>query len=329
MPWRVPQILPVVVVAGQDAGKLSEEGARLLDPTGALRAGTTMAPPEGDAGTGMVATCSVSEHACSASLGTSSFAMIVMEHSLRKLLPGVDQVTTPSGRPVAMVHTNNCTADFDAWVGVLAEVVRLTGGTPDLNHLYKLLLEETWKGDESCVGLVSYNFLSGEGLFDLKSGSPLFARTPGTAFTLSKFVRTLLFSAFAPLCVGMNRLIEGEEGLRVDEVMAHGGIFATEGIAQQVLANALNRPVRVNTFAARGGAWGMALLAVYTARVQAEGGRTVGELSEFLRRDIFGHDASRTLRPTDAGVKAYAEWLAQYRSVLPVEQLASRSMGKL
>lgn len=316
VPWKVADLLPEVLVAGQDAGHLTAEGAALLDPSGTLRPGAVAAPPEGDAGTGMVATNSVRPHTGNVSAGTSAFAMVVLDETVRSTREEIDPVTTPAGDPVAMIHTNNCTGDIDAWVRVFAEVAALTGGTVDTEELYGLLFRAGLEGEPDAGGVLAYNYLSGEHQTGVPSGRPLVVRAQDARFTLANFMRAQLYSAFGALAVGMDVLLH-EEKVVVDSLYAHGGVFRTSGVAQQVLADALGAPVAVGSAAGEGGPWGMALLAAYTA----DGGAS-GSLSEFLEDRIFADAQLTTCEPDADGSAGHARWLEQYRAGLPVERLA-------
>jgi len=324
------EVLPAVLVAGQDAGSLTAEGAALLDPSGTLEPGAVMAAPEGDAGTGMVATASVSPRTGNVSAGTSAFAMVVLEGELSGPREEIDMVTTPSGDPVAMIHTNNCTGDLDAWLALFGEFAALTGSEMDQGELYQLLFAQVRDGDPDAGGLLNYNYLSGEHQTGVDSGRPLFVRSQQARFTLANFMRSQLYGAFGALAAGMEVLLK-EEGVRLETMFAHGGIFRTRGIAQQVLADSIDTPVAVGESAGEGGAWGMALLAAYTSRVAGAGGGDAGSraaadghlsLAEFLRSQIFADLELTTLAPDPAGAEGYATWLRHYRTGLQVERLA-------
>lgn len=312
------EVLPTVRLAGQDAGSLTPEGAALLDPSGTLQPGAAMAAPEGDAGTGMVATASISPRTGNVSAGTSAFAMVVLEGELSGPREEIDMVTTPAGDPVAMIHTNNCTGDLDAWLGLFGEFAALSGSEMDEAELYQLLFTKGREGDPDAGGLLNYNYLSGEHQTGVDSGRPLFVRSQQAGFTLANFMRSQLYGAFGALAAGMEVLLK-EESVRLETMFAHGGIFRTRGIAQQVLADAIDTPVAVGESAGEGGAWGMALLAAYTAHV-ATGGQL--PLAEFLDSRIFADLAMTTLDPDPAGAEGYASWLRHYRTGLQVERLA-------
>ncbi|UEJ81629.1 ATPase [Brachybacterium halotolerans subsp. kimchii] len=340
VPWELADLLPEVLVAGQDAGTLTEEGARLLDPSGALEAGALTAPPEGDAGTGMVATQAIAPRTGNVSAGTSAFAMVVLERPLATPREEIDMVTTPSGDPVAMIHTNNCTGDLDQWLGVFAQFAQLLGQDVDTEELYARLFEAGAAGDADAGGVLSFNYLSGEHQTGVDSGRPLLVRTQQASFTLENLMRAQLHGAFGALAVGMEVLLE-EEKVGLDVMYAHGGIFRTKGVAQQVLADALRTPVALGASAGEGGAWGMALLAAHTAQL-AEGrtgraasdgaapggadGATTEALRRFLADEVFASQEVTTLEPTDEGARGYADWLRGYRAALPVERLAGESI---
>ena len=321
VPYRLKDILPKVLVAGEDAGALTEEGARLLDPTGKLAAGVPMCPPEGDAGTGMVATNSVKRRTGNVSAGTSVFAMIVLEKPLSKVYPEIDLVTTPAGDLVGMVHCNNCTSDLNAWVDVFGEFARLTGRDLKRSELFELLYRESEKGDADCGGLISYNYVSNEHITGIDAGRPLFARTSESKFTLANLMRSHLFASLGALKIGCDILLK-EEGVKVDAVMGHGGLFKTEGVGQSYLAAALNAPVTVMKTAGEGGAWGIAILANYRVR----GGSL--PLEEYLAQKVFAVRESSTLAPDPETVAGYEKFVARYKAGLPIVREAVRCMGK-
>ncbi|HEY3473197.1 MAG TPA: FGGY-family carbohydrate kinase, partial [Anaerolineales bacterium] len=258
IPWKLQDILPKVLVAGDAAGVLTEEGTRLLDPTGGLQAGIPLCPPEGDAGTGMVATNSVAERTGNVSAGTSVFAMIVLEKALSKLYPEIDMVTTPTGKPVAMVHSNNCTSDLNAWVDLFQEFMQALGVETSESKLYETLYQKALTGDADGGGLLAYNYVSGEHITHLEEGRPLFVRTPESHFTLANFMRTHLFSSLGALKIGMDILFEQEQ-VKIDQLLGHGGFFKTKEVGQRIMAAAMNVPVSVMETAGEGGAWGIAL----------------------------------------------------------------------
>ncbi|MFD1432195.1 xylulokinase [Lacticaseibacillus yichunensis] len=315
MPWLLEDLLPKPLSAGTTAGQLTEAGAKLLDPSGTLQACSVMAPPEGDAGTGMVATNSVRKRTGNISVGTSAFAMLVLEQPLRAVHRDIDIVTTPDGAPVAMVHINNCSSDINAWVDLFSEFAQRAGAQLTPDQLYELLFLETTHADPDAGGLTNYSYLSGENITKMPEGRPLFVRTPDSRFTLGNFFLTQLYAAFAPLKIGMDILIQ-EEGLSADVMIAQGGLFRTQVIGQQVLANALNLPITIMKNAGEGGPWGMAVLARYAAQTDTS------SLADFLDRDVFTQPDSMTLSPEDSGVAGYEAFIKRYQAGLPIEAAA-------
>ena len=319
--WRFRDVMPKVLCAGDYAGELTESGAKYLDPTGSLKAGIPLCPPEGDAGTGMVATNAVTELTGNVSAGTSVFAMIVLEHGLSKLHTEIDMVTTPTGKPVAMVHCNNCTSDLDAWVNLFGSVVEKMGQTPDKTLLYKTLYNAALAGEPDCAGLVSVNYLSGEHTTGFHEGRPLFARTPDSKFTVENFMRSLLFSSMATLRIGMNILF-GEEGVKLSKLLGHGGLFKTPVVGQKLMAGALNVPVAVMESAGEGGAWGIALLAAY------ESCKSDGEtLEDYLKNNVFADSAVSVIDPAPADVSGFEAYLTNYKAALNIERTAVQELG--
>ena len=325
-PWSLPDLLPEVLVAGQDAGRLTAEGAALLDPTGALQPGAITAPPEGDAGTGMVATQAVEPRTGNVSAGTSAFAMVVLEGPLSGPREEIDLVTTPSGDPVAMIHTNNCTTDLDAWLGLFSRFAELLGAPQSAEDLYGTLFSAGADGDADAGGVLSYNYISGEHQTGVASGRPVLVREQSARFTLENFMRAQLYGAFGALAVGMEALLK-DEGVRLDVMYAHGGIFRTRGVAQQVLADALGVPVALGESAGEGGAWGMALLAAHTARTAAAEGGEPQSLSAYLDEHVFAGQDLTTLSPDAAGSDGHATWLDSYRGGLPLARQAGDVLG--
>ena len=330
-PWSLPDLLPEVLVAGQDAGRLTAEGAALLDPTGALQPGAITAPPEGDAGTGMVATQAVEPRTGNVSAGTSAFAMVVLEGPLSGPREEIDLVTTPSGDPVAMIHTNNCTTDLDAWLGLFSRFAELLGAPQSAEDLYGTLFSAGADGDADAGGVLSYNYVSGEHQTGVASGRPLLVREQSARFTLENFMRAQLYGAFGALAVGMEALLK-DEGVRLDVMYAHGGIFRTRGVAQQVLADALGVPVALGESAGEGGAWGMALLAAHTARTAAadadSGTPTAAQsLSAYLDEVVFAGQDLTTLSPDADGTAGHGAWLDAYRAGLPLARQAGDVLG--
>ncbi len=316
MPWKLRDILPKVLVAGENAGMLTEEGASFLDPTGTLRAGIPVAPCEGDAGTGMAATNSVRVRTGNVSAGTSDFAMIVTDRKLG-VHREIDMVTTPDGLPVAMVHCNNCTSDINAWVNLFAEYSALTGTPVDKGSLYTKLFTAALDGDPDCGGLLSYNYFSGEGVTDLDAGRPVFLRTPGARFTLANFMRTHLLSALATLKIGLDLLTQTEQ-VPIDRLYGHGGFFKTPGVGQRFLSAAVGAPVSVMESAGEGGPFGMALLAAYRLR------KASGEsLADYLDNRVFADAKTVTLTADEADRKGFSRFLEAYKAALPLEKLAT------
>lgn len=311
--WRLGEILPEVLVAGQQAGALTEEGARLLDPTGKLEAGVIMCPPEGDAGTGMVATNSVAAHTGNVSAGTSVFAMIVLDKELSKVYPEIDMVTTPAGKPATMVHCNNCTSDLDAWVSLFREVSELLGGDTKKPKVYDALYYKALEGDPDCGGLISYNYVSGEPITGFDKGCPMFVRTPDSRMTLANFFRAQLFSTMASLRIGMNILTE-QEKVRLDVLMGHGGLFKTKGVGQRLMAGAMNIPVAVMETAGEGGAWGVALLASYLAEQKGE------SLEDYLNNKVFAGNSGERMAPDARDVEGFAGFMDRYQKGLAAQR---------
>jgi sugar (pentulose or hexulose) kinase len=320
LPWKLRDILPHVINAGEDAGCLTDEGAKLLDPTGTLKPGIPLCPPEGDAGTGMVATNAVTPLTGNISAGTSAFAMLVLEEALTKPHHGIDMITTPTGKPVAMVHCNTCTSDLNAWVNLFYEAVAQTGDPPDKNEMYGKLYNAALLGEADCGGLVSINYLSGEHMTGFKEGRPLFVRAPESRFTLSNFMRSLLYSAMATLRIGMNILTE-EEGVTISKLLGHGGLFKTAVVGQKLMAGALNIPIAVMESAGEGGAWGIALLAAYA--VSKDSGES---LEDFLAKKIFADSTVTTISPDPEDVKGFDRYLKHYKAALEVERTAVENL---
>ena len=315
-PWRLEEILPRVLMAGERAGVLTEAGAKLLDVSGNLASGIPFCPPEGDAGTGMVATNSVAPRTGNVSAGTSVFAMIVLERALKKLHPQIDMVTTPAGKPVAMVHCNNCTSDLNAWVKLFGEFAELMGLKLDANQLYGALYNKAMQADADVGGLLAYNYFSGEHITGFEEGRPLFARTPDSRFTLANFMRTHLYAALSSLKIGLNILLE-DEGVEVDQILGHGGLFKTKGVGQSIMAAAMNVPVSVMETAGEGGAWGIALLASYMVD-RADGEK----LEDYLSNRIFAGKPVERVEPVAADVDSFNAYIERYSAGLPIERAA-------
>jgi sugar (pentulose or hexulose) kinase len=316
IPWKLQDILPQVLVAGEAAGVLTEQGARLLDPAGQLQAGIPICPPEGDAGTGMVATNSVAERTGNVSAGTSVFAMIVLEKGLSKVYPEIDIVTTPTGKPVAMVHSNNCTSDLNAWVDLFQEFTNALGVEMNESRLFELLYQQALTGDADCGGLLAYNYISGEHITHLEEGRPLFVRTPESHFTLSNFIRVHLFSALGALKIGLDILFEQEQ-VKIDQVLGHGGFFKTKQVGQKIMAAAMNVPVSVMETAGEGGAWGIALLASYMIH-KAEN----EPLEAYLSNKVFAGEIGTTIAPNQADVDGFTAFMERYKKGLVIERAA-------
>ena len=319
-PWKLVDLLPEPLVAGTPAGTLTEEGAKLLDPTGTLQPGITFAPPEGDAGTGMVATNSVRVRTGNVSAGTSIFAMVVLEHKLERLHPEVDLVTTPAGDLAGMSHANNFTSDLNAWVGLFGQFAAAIGTPVDAGTLYGTLFRAAIADDvdSNCGGLINYPFRSGEFLAGLPEGRPLFARGPEARMSLGNFMRAQLFSAFSPVKIGMDVMTK-DEGVAVDSLVGHGGIFTTPKVAQKILAAAFDTPIKVMSTAAEGGAWGMAVLADYLWHADQP-------LDEFLDARVFADAASTTENPDENDVAGFEEFFDRFRKGLPIEHVAIESI---
>ena len=314
-PWKLRDILPKVLNAGENGGMLTEAGARFLDPAGDLLPGIPVAPCEGDAGTGMVATDSVRVRTGNVSAGTSDFAMIVTDHALG-VHREIDMVTTPAGAPVAMVHCNNCTSDINAWVSLFGEFAELLGADVDKGKLFTLLFNKALEGDADCGGLLSDNYFSGEGVTDLNEGRPVFLRTPEAKFSLANFMRTHLLSALATLKIGLD-ILTGEENVQVDKLYGHGGFFKTPGVGQKLLSAAVNAPVSVMETAGEGGPYGMALLCAYMLW------KDEGEsLPDYLDNRVFNGAKSSTVMADKADIDGFNKFLAAYKAAFPVEKTA-------
>ena len=318
-PWKLRDILPKVLPAGERADALTEAGAKFLDPSGALCSGIPVAPCEGDAGTGMAATNSVRVRTGNVSAGTSDFAMIVTDKPLG-VHREIDMVTTPDGAPVAMVHCNNCTSDINAWVNLFAEFADTMGFPVDKGALFTKLFRAALDGDADCGGLLSYNYFSGEGVTDLDEGRPVFARTPDAKLTLANFMRTHLLSALATLKIGLDILTQ-EEQVQIDKLYGHGGFFKTPEVGQRMLSASVGAPVSVMETAGEGGPYGMALLAMYMLRKgNGEG------LADYLDNKVFANAKSVTLMADQAEVDGFNAFLARYRKALSVERTAAEML---
>ncbi len=315
-PWKLADILPKVLVAGQPAGVLTEDGARYLDISGHLQPGIPFCPPEGDAGTGMVATNAVKVRTGNVSAGTSSFSMIVLEKDLSRPHEMIDIVTTPDGAPVAMVHCNNCTSDLNAWVNLFKEYQQLLGIPVDMNEVFGRLYNYALTGDADCGGLVAFNYLSGEPVTGLAEGRPLFVRNTLDKFNLANFMRAHLYASVGVLKIG-NDILFKEELVKVDRITGHGGLFKTPGVGQRVLAAALGTPISVMETAGEGGAWGIALLASFL--VNNPSGLS---LPDFLDSVVFDGNKGIKIAPSKEDVIGFNSWIQNYINGLPIEQAA-------
>ena len=317
--WKLRGILPEVQCAGDDAGVMTEAGAKLLDPTGKLEAGALMAPPEGDAGTGMVATNAVAVRTGNVSAGTSVFAMIVLEKMLSKVYPEIDMVTTPTGKPVAMVHCNNCTSDINAWAGMLKGFVDACGLNISMNDIYVNLFNAALNGDKDCGGVVNVPLFSGEPVVGLDEGRPMMVRMPDAKLTFANFARSLVAGAMTSLKIGMDILVD--ENVQIDSLLGHGGYFKTPGVGQKILAAALKTPISVMETAGEGGPWGMALLAAY--RVNGKRGET---LEQYLNEHVFAGAAGSTIAPDAADAAGLDAYTAKFQQALSAEEAAVAEM---
>ena len=314
-PWKLLDILPTVLGAGEDAGSLTAEGAMLLDPTGTLQPGALVAPPEGDAGTGMVATNAVAVRTGNVSAGTSVFAMIVLEKPLSKVYPEIDMVTTPTGKPVAMVHCNNCTSDINAWAGMLKGFCDAAGLKASMGDIYSALFTSALAGEKDCGGIVNLPLLSGEPVVGLNEGRPMMVRTPDAALTFANFSRSLAAGAITSLRLGMD-ILAGEH-VRIDSLLGHGGYFKTPLAGQKILASALNTPISVMETAGEGGPWGMALLAAYRANKQD--GQA---LEDYLNGQVFSNARSITVSPEAEDVAGLEAYTRQFVGCLDAQKAA-------
>lgn len=318
--WHLKDILPRVLSAGEPAGRLTREGALLLDPSGSLEAGVPLCPPEGDAGTGMAATNSVAEQTGNVSAGTSIFAMIVLEKPLSRVYPEIDMVTTPAGKPTAMVHCNNCTSDLDAWVKLFSQGLESLGVRKSKAEVYDLFYNRALAGEPDCGGLLSYNYYSGEPITGLKEGRPLFVRTPESRMSFENFARSLIFSTIATLRIGMDIL--SEEQIHIKTLLGHGGLFKTKKVGQSLMAAALKVPVAVMETAGEGGAWGIALLAAYLR--EKEQGET---LESYLSQKVFSRIESAVTAPEPKDVKGFEDFMKNYRAGLAAERAAVENIN--
>ncbi|PJG85342.1 xylulokinase [Conservatibacter flavescens] len=316
-PWRLRDILPQVKSAGENAGRLSEQGAKRLDPTGRLQAGVSCCPPEGDAGTGMVATNSIKPKTGNISAGTSAFAMIVLEQPLSNVYEELDMVTTPAGQLVAMAHSNNCTTEINSWVNLFAECLQAFGVEKTAEEIYQTLFQQALTGEADCGGLLAYGFHSGEHIVGLSSGCPLFLHPTQAHFNLANFMRVQLYTAFGAMKLGMDILMNKEQ-VKIEQIFAHGGIFKTQGVAQTILASALNVPIAVQDTAGEGGAWGIALLANYLGYAQQG-----ISLEDYLEQHIF-LQTLRTIQPPDPTIsQGYQTFMTRYQAGLNIAKQAA------
>ncbi len=316
-PWKLEDILPECLVAGQDAGVLTDHGAQRLDVSGHLKGGCPLCPPEGDAGTGMTATNSVKVRTGNVSAGTSSFSMIVLEKDVQKPNEMIDIVTTPDGNLVAMVHCNNCTSDINAWVKLFKEYQELLGVKVDMNEVYGKLYNHALTGDVDCGGVISYNFISGEPVAGLTDGGrPLVMRSPNDRFNLANFMRANLYATIAVLKLG-NDVLFKEENVKVDRITGHGGLFKTPGVGQKVLAAALNSPISVMETAGEGGAWGIALLASFLVNNPDK-----LNLAAYLEKVVFAGNTGIEIAPDPADVEGFNKYIETYKACIPVDQAA-------
>lgn len=313
--WKILDILPKVLLAGENAGTLTEQGALLLDPTGNLQAGVPLCPPEGDAGTGMVATNAVRQRTGNVSAGTSSFSMIVLEKPLSQPYEAIDMVTTPCGSPVAMVHCNNCTSDLNAWISLFKQYAQLLGVEISTADVFAKLYNHALQGNADCGGLLAYNYFSGEPITGLNEGRPMFVRSTGDKFNLANFIRTNLYAAVAVLKIG-NDILFKDEHVAVDRITGHGGLFKTPGVGQRILAAALNSPISVMETAGEGGAWGIALLAAYMINNNQE------SLADYLDNRVFAGNKGVELTPTAEEVAGFDTYIEAYKAGLAIEQTA-------
>ena len=314
--WKLLDILPTVLNAGEDAGALTEEGAAKLDPSGTLQAGCPLCPPEGDAGTGMVATNAVRRRTGNVSAGTSSFSMIVLEKALSKPYEVIDMVTTPDGSPVAMVHCNNCTSDLNAWVNLFKEYQELIGVKVDMSEVFGKLYNHALEGDADCGGLIAYNYISGEPVTGLTEGRPLFVRSAQDKFSLANFMRAHLYASVAVLKIG-NDVLFKDEKVEVDRITGHGGLFKTKGVGQRILAAAINSPISVMETAGEGGAWGIALLAGYLVN---NSGKL--SLADYLDKKVFAGNTGVEIAPSADDVAGFDAYIRTYKAGLPIEKVA-------
>ena len=318
-PWKLEDILPKVLCAGENAGSLTAKGAKLLDISGNLEAGVPMCPPEGDAGTGMVATNTVTKRTGNVSAGTSVFAMIVLEHDLSKVYEQLDMVTTPAGDLVAMAHSNNCTTDLNSWINLFHECLESFGLKVDMNTLFSTLYNKAMEGDPDCGGLLSYCYHSGEHITGFTEGRPAFIRKSDSKFNLANFIRTHLYTALGAMKIGLDILTK-EENVKIDQILGHGGLFKTKGVGQSILAAAIGAPVSVMETAGEGGAWGIALLAAYMNQGKGQ------TLDEYLSKKVFANAKAETIAPTSESIEGFETFMDRYRKGLAIERSAVENL---
>ncbi|KLV32397.1 xylulokinase [Priestia megaterium] len=316
-PWQLSDILPAVHTSGEQAGTLTAIGASILDQSKNLQPGIPFCPPEGDAGTGMVATNSVRKRTGNVSVGTSVFAMIVLDKKLLNVYPEIDLVTTPNGSPVAMVHANNCSSDLNAWLGLFREFSEAMGQKVESDKLFQVMLNKALEADPDGGGLLSYGYFSGENITGVESGRPLFVRSAKSNFNLANFMRTHLFTAFGALKIGMDLLIK-EENVKIHSILAHGGLFKTPVVGQKMMAAAINTPVSVMDTAGEGGAWGMAILSSYMLNKSEN-----ESLEDFLDDKVFKEVTAQEIYPDELDVKGFEAFIKRYKKGLVIEKAAA------
>ncbi len=314
--WKLRDILPKLLLAGEAAGTLTAEGAKLLDVSGQLESGIPICPPEGDAGTGMTATNSIATRTGNISAGTSVFAMVVLEKELSKVYKEIDLVTTPTGHLVGMVHCNNCTSDINAWVSIFREFAESFGIAVDMNKLFATLFNKALEGDNDCGGLLAYNYFSGENITGFEEGRPLFVRTPENKFNLANFMRLHLFTSLGALKIGLDILLK-QENVKIDKILGHGGLFKTKDVGQKIVAAAINTPVSVMETAGEGGAWGIAVLASYMIQKSSE-----ETLDDYLNNKVFAQQNGSEIKPDVRDVEGFNTFIERYKKGLPIERAA-------
>ena len=317
-PWKLKEILPAVLSAGEDAGTLTAEGAKLLDPSGDLEPGCPLCPPEGDAGTGMTATNSVRPRTGNVSAGTSIFSMIVLEKPMSKVYPEIDIVTTPVGKQVGMVHCNSCTSDINAWVALFREFAELMGFKTDAGEVFTRLFKKAMEGEKDCGGLVSFNYYAGEPVTGLSEGRPMLIRTPDARMNMANFMRTQIYASLETLKAGMD--IMAKENVPIDEVYGHGGLFKTPVVGQRILAAALNSPISVMETAGEGGAWGIALLASYLVNNEKK-----LNLADWLDEVVFAGNTGVEIAPDPEDVAGFNAYIENYKKGLAIEKAATEN----